>query len=189
MNRSNIGNVVTNGMQILSVAGKNYGDFRRQMNRQNRADAASALNNMSMEELNAVGKHRARVLNDEIAGYEKKKSATMLEHMSSGEANQYGEYQADVARKKMGDFYEDKSIEQNETENVDDLMEGHEIHEDLPQTEQLEQVAQKVNSDINYYNLMTQPMTLDENGFKKLLEEKHEMLNRINKGGNNNANG
>lgn len=182
MNRANFGNVVTNGLQILSVSGKNAGDFARQSKRQSRADAASALNNMSMEELSQVGKYRANQLKDEMSSYDKNKSARMLEHMNKEEASQYGQYQADVARQKMESFYGE-----SDEESIDDILQGSSLHPDLPQTEQLQEIENKVNNDVSYYDSLMSKMELEEGGIEKILQEKHEMLNKFNGGKKENA--
>ena len=60
MNRFNFGNVVTNGMQVLSVGGTTArGVFR------DRAD--SALTNMTKEERAEYGKYKADLIRDEMA--------------------------------------------------------------------------------------------------------------------------
>lgn len=62
MNRSNIGNVVTNGMQILSVGATTASKIFL-------GKADSALNNLTKEERNKYFQMRADKMKDEIADY------------------------------------------------------------------------------------------------------------------------
>lgn len=64
MNRSNVGNVVTNGMQILSVGATTAAGML--------GHADSALNNLSSEERRKLTEVRANKLRDEISEYENK---------------------------------------------------------------------------------------------------------------------
>ena len=80
MNRFNFGNQLTNGLQILGVAGTTAAGYNNAvqaknqvMERQKIADASSALNNMSFEEVQKVGQYRADVLRDRIDNYYKNK--------------------------------------------------------------------------------------------------------------------
>ena len=71
MNRFNFGNVVTNGMQVLSVGGTTAsGVFR------DRAD--SALTNMTKEERAEYGKYKADLIRDEMANYKEKENNKKL---------------------------------------------------------------------------------------------------------------
>lgn len=80
MNRFNFGNQITNGLQILGVAGTTAAGYnnavqskKQAMERQKIADASSALNNMSFEEIQKVGQYRADVLRDKMDNYYKNK--------------------------------------------------------------------------------------------------------------------
>ena len=80
MNRFNFGNQTTNGLQILGVAGTTAAGYNNAvqaknqvMERQKIADASSALNNMSFEEIQKVGQYRADVLRDKMNNYYKNK--------------------------------------------------------------------------------------------------------------------
>lgn len=74
MNRFNFGNQTTNGMQILGVAGTTASGFVKQSRQQKIADASSALNNMSEDEISQVGKYRADRLRDEMSEYYENKN-------------------------------------------------------------------------------------------------------------------
>lgn len=80
MNRFNFGNQLTNGLQILGVAGTTAAGYNnavqaknQAMERQKIADASSALNNMSFEDVQKVGQYRADRLRDEMNNYYKNK--------------------------------------------------------------------------------------------------------------------
>lgn len=108
MNRYNLGNVITNGMQILSVgattAAKTLG----------RAD--QTLNNLSDDEKSAYYKMKADKIRDEINRYNTGgESAT--QHLSKEELTDYRKKQADDIRKKTYG---------KEEESVDAIMEGSE---------------------------------------------------------------
>ena len=68
MNRSNVGNVVTNGMQILSVGATTASRIFR-----DRAD--SALNNLSPEERKSYFEMKANKMRDEMREYNSKKES------------------------------------------------------------------------------------------------------------------
>lgn len=67
MNRLNVGNVITNGMQTLSVAGFTASGWKKGADRARIADAASGLNNLSYEEANMLGQARADQMRGQIA--------------------------------------------------------------------------------------------------------------------------
>lgn len=68
MNRSNVGNVVTNGMQILSVGATTASRIFR-----DKAD--SALNNLSPEERKSYFEMKANKMRDEMQEYNSKKES------------------------------------------------------------------------------------------------------------------
>lgn len=72
MNRSNIGNVVTNGMQILSVGATTAARML--------GHADSALNNLSSDERKKLTEVRANKLRDEISKYENKDVDKIMEN-------------------------------------------------------------------------------------------------------------
>lgn len=111
MNRVNVGNQITNGMQILSVAGTTASQFQQALKQRYLADASSALNNMTDDELRAVGQMRADKLNREVSRYNAK-GESPYQHLSDEEAGQYQEKVADDMRKKI----------YGEEEDVDDIM-------------------------------------------------------------------
>lgn len=132
MNRYNLGNVITNGMQILSVgattASKTLG----------RAD--QTLNNLSDEEKSAYYKMKADKMRDEINRYNTGgESAT--QHLSKEELTDYRKKQADDIRKKTYG---------EEEESVDAIMEGSEngipkLKNNSPQVKEIELYKKRVN--------------------------------------------
>jgi len=83
MNRYNIGNIATNGMQILGVAGTTASGFINQSQRRKIDDASSALNNMSFDEVKQVGQYRADRLRDEMTEYYDKKNKSSIDDIMS----------------------------------------------------------------------------------------------------------
>lgn len=76
MNRSNLGNVVTNGMQILSVGATtasgmyNASKTRKSMDeRRSKSDAASGLNNLSKDEREQYGLMKADKMRLEVSKF------------------------------------------------------------------------------------------------------------------------
>lgn len=113
MNRANVGNQVTNGMQILSVAGTTAASFHQMSKQRHLADASSALNNMTEDEVKAVGEMRADKLRNEVSRYNAK-GESPYQHLSDEEA---GAYQASVADDMRKKAYGDN-------EDIDELMGG-----------------------------------------------------------------
>ena len=81
MNRYNIGNIATNGMQILGVAGTTASGLINQSQRRKIDDASSALNNMSFDEIKQVGQYRADRLRDEMTEYYNKKDDLLIDNI------------------------------------------------------------------------------------------------------------
>lgn len=130
MNRANYGNVVTNGMQILSVGATTAA---RTLGR-----AETALNNLSKDERKSYFQMEADKLRNEINQYKTGgKSAT--QHLSEQELTDYRKKQADDIRKKTYGGGE---------ESIDTLMEGAEtgippLQNNSPQVEQLKLKEQR----------------------------------------------
>lgn len=113
MNRANFGNVITNGMQVLSVAGTTAAGAARASRQQHLADASSALNNLSEEQLGQVGQMRANKLMEEVERYNAK-GESPYQHLTPEEAGEYQSARADQMR----------AFARGSDESVDDLMEG-----------------------------------------------------------------
>lgn len=75
MNRSNVGNVVTNGMQILSVGATTA-------SRVLKGKADSALNNLSKEEQRAYHEMGANKMRDEMKSYNERQSLPETDEIS-----------------------------------------------------------------------------------------------------------
>lgn len=67
MNRANFGNIVTNGIQTLSVSGFTAAGYKKGADRARIADAASGLNNLSYEEAGMLGQAKADQMRNQIA--------------------------------------------------------------------------------------------------------------------------
>lgn len=142
MNRSNVGNIVTNGMQILSVsAASARGILGRN---------ETTLNNLSRKERLDYQNMQADKIRDEVETYYNKGSSPM-QHLSQDEITKYREKQADDIRKKIS--------ESEETESVDDIMGNSgfvsntisEIRENSPQVEEIKLKLQRDNEWYNSY--------------------------------------
>lgn len=108
MNRFNFGNVVTNAMQIESVAGTTAAAGQRRA----LADAASALNNMTEGQLRDYGAMRASKMMDEVKEYEAG-AASPTQHLTLNELRQYQQKRAESIRKyTLGDEEDDFDIDE-----------------------------------------------------------------------------
>lgn len=99
MNRSNVGNIVTNGMQILSVAGTTGAHEAQNARRAKLADASSGLNNLSEEERIQYGQMQANRIRDAIAKYNANDNRLFLE-----EQGNIGEMEANKSRADMSRY-------------------------------------------------------------------------------------
>ena len=128
MNRYNLGNVITNGTQILSVgattAAKTLG----------RAD--QTLNNLSDDEKSAYYKMKSDKIRDEINRYNTG-GESAIQHLSEEELTDYRKKQADDIRKKTYG---------EEEESVDVIMEGTTqlLRDNSPQVKPLNIRAKKI---------------------------------------------
>lgn len=160
MNRSNVGNIVTNGMQILSVSaasakgilGRNETTLNN-LSRKERLDYQSMQADKMREEMqsyyNMSSKERldyknmqADKMRDEVETYYNKGSSPM-QHLSQDEITKYREKQADNIRKMIS--------EGEEVESVDDIMSNtiSGIKENSPQ---IEEIKLKLQRDNEWYN-------------------------------------
>ena len=139
MNRSNVGNQATNGMQILSVAGTTVAGWRNQFKRQKLADASSALNNMTEEEVKAVGKMRADQLKEQVRQHQNKTNG--MTHLTDDEQQEFGNKKAEDLRN-----YIKGSEDEEENKSVDELVSGIKSM-DSPQGEAL---AKSINTNSEY---------------------------------------
>ena len=156
MNRFNFGNVVTNGMQILSVGATTAA---RTLGR-----AETALNNLSEDERKSYLQMKSDKLRDETNRYNiGGESAT--QHLSEQELTDYSKKQADDIRKKT---YGDGE------ESVDTLMEGAEtvtktLQDNSPQVEQLKL---KMQRDKEWYDTWIKNKTKLSNKLKSEIMKK-----------------
>lgn len=112
MIRSNVGNIVTNGQQIISVGAFTAGGLKRSLGK-----ADTALNNLSKEERQNYAKMQADKMRDEMNAYNSG-GASATQHLSEEELTQYRQAQADDMRRKIN-----KSQGSN-VESVDEIMGG-----------------------------------------------------------------
>lgn len=110
MIRSNVGNIVTNGQQILSVGAFTAGGLKRSLGR-----ADTALNNLSKEERQNYIKMQADKMRDEMNAYNSG-GASATQHLSEEELTQYRQAQADDMRKKIN------KSQGSDVESVDKIM-------------------------------------------------------------------
>ena len=139
MNRSNIGNQVTNGMQVLSVAGFTGGNYAKNSKKQKLADASSALNNMTEDEVSQVGQMRADQMREQVRQHQNKTDG--LSHLSDEEQQSYGDKRADDLRK-----YINGDDESEENQSVDELVSGI----SSMNTPQSEALAKSINTNSEY---------------------------------------
>lgn len=128
MNRSNVGNVVTNGMQILSVGATTASRIFR-----DRAD--SALNNLSPEERKSYFEMKANKMRDEMREYNsKKESVDDLMGYTKG-LRSVGEQGENIAMRIDRDigWYKDLYKERNEPleDVIKEVLEGEEENADV----------------------------------------------------------
>lgn len=131
MNRFNLGNIATNGMQILSVGATTAA---RTLGR-----AENALNNLSEEEKNAYYKMKADKMRNETSQYNSG-GASAIQHLSEEELTQYRQAQADDMRKNISGS--------DGFESIDDVLEGGtdpvpDMQDNSPQVEQLKLKMQR----------------------------------------------
>lgn len=123
MNRSNVGNVITNGMQILSVGATTA-------SRVFRDKADSALNNLSPEERKNYFEMKANKMRDEMQEYNSKnKNVDDLMEYTNGLRN-VGEQGENIAINvdKNVNWYKDLYKERNEPleDVIKEVLEGEE---------------------------------------------------------------
>lgn len=139
MNRSNVGNQVTNGMQVLSVAGFTGGNYVKNSKKQKLADASSALNNMTEDEVKQIGQMRADQTREQIRQHQNKVDG--MSHLSDEEQQAYGDKRADDLRGYInGNEYDE------DTQSVDELVSNISVMS----TPQSEALAKSINTNSEY---------------------------------------
>lgn len=162
MNRSNVGNIVTNGMQILSVGATTASRLFR-----DKAD--SALNNLSPEEKKDYFEMKANKMRDEIKKYNSG-GASPDQHMTEEELYDYQEAVAENRRK-----YTERTFNAD-NESVDQIM-GY-LSKTKKVGEQGENIAMKSERDFGWlkdlYKERDEPL---ENIIKEVLEGEQKNAN------------
>lgn len=154
MNRSNIGNVVTNGMQILSV-GATTG--ARTLGR-----ADKVLNNLSPDEQKSYFEMKANKIRDDINSYNNK-SESALQHLSEEEKITYREKQANDIREYIG---------KDNDNDIDSLM-----SDIVTRGEQSQEINTRTRADINWLNDWFNKNLSHKNIIT--ISAKQELLNQI----------
>lgn len=153
MNRANFGNVITNGMQILSVgtttAARTLG----------RAD--KTLSNLSKEEQDKYYKMKADKLRTEMNEYETGGQSAM-QHLSPEEKTAYRQKQAENIRK----FTNDKDDENS----VDNIMKGMELKNNSPQVEELNIHSKRVAEWNDFYKQLSSSQEPLKETIKELIK-------------------
>lgn len=183
MNRNNTGNVTTNAMQILSVAGTTASGYIDKAKRARLGDASSVLNNYA--EQNGISKVDAA---KEIGRFEADKlSQSMKEQKdSSNRYNSGGSSPFQHLTEKEAKDYQQKRAEDikkytygnDEETDVDKIMGDTGLKLDSPQAEELERKRQR---DLDWYNTWVKGKTKMSTKFKSELKKYLE-------GGDTNAN-
>lgn len=154
MNRVNAGNIVTNGMQILSVGATTA---TRLLGR-----ADTALNNLSPEERKAYVKMQADKMRDEVREYNTG-GASPKQHMTSSELSDY-----QTAKAKDMNEYAKNRLKGDDENNVDSIMEGLAI----ASSPQSNEIKTKIRKDIDNFDYWTmKEMDTLEDIMKKAKEE------------------
>ena len=99
MTRSNVGNIITNGQQVLSVGAFTGGNWVSQTKRRTLADASSALNNMSQDEVKQVGQMRADQMREQVRQHQNKTDG--LSNLSDKEQQAFGQMRTDQMREQV----------------------------------------------------------------------------------------
>lgn len=157
MNRANFGNQITNGMQIMSVAGTTGAGFINASNQRRINDLSSGLNNLSDSELAQVGQMRADQLKQQISEFynppepvEKnetfnqkvKRLTSGYDKLSDEELNKLGDIKAAEYRKKISDFNKPKTVDEILSDNDLNLKEN---------STQIKSIKTKISNDVEYF--------------------------------------
>lgn len=129
MIRSNVGNIVTNGQQVLSVGAFTAGGLKRSLGR-----ADTALNNLSDEQKKEYYKMRANKMMDEVNEYNSK-GASFKQHLTLEELESLRKMEADNVIKKING---DKG---SDGESVDDVL------KDVPSSDNKSPLTLEENSE------------------------------------------
>lgn len=152
MNRSNVGNIVTNATQTMAVSGFTAAGYVKGERRARLGDAASALNNLSEDEVRQLGEHRAEQARQEIR--EGKNVTSGVARLNNTEQQQLGEKRAEDLR----------SYIKGTTDDVDEVMEGS-VYDSLksPQAQELKTKANRDAEWIKQYKSgLAAPNPIDE---------------------------
>lgn len=142
MNRANFGNIITNGVQTLSVAGFTGANWEKGNRQAKLADASSALNNL-VDTSDMTPKEAFNAKMDK--------------------AQEVGEMRAAGLQKELDKFHE-------ESASVDDVMEDSNtgLKPNSPQAEALEKKRQQ---DLDWYDKWVKGKIKMSNQFKSALKK------------------
>ena len=161
MNRANFGNQITNGMQILSVAGTTASGWEKGRRQQKLADASSALNNMTEDEVSQIGQMRADQMREQVRQHQNKTDGMV--HLSDEEQQAYGDKRADDLRK-----YINGNDGEEDVQSVDELMSNI----SFMNTPQSEALARSINTNSEYLRKRNQGQDAKTGRFVSLKTKK-----------------
>lgn len=138
MNRSNVGNIVTNAVQIGSVGATTYAGFERSARRARKEDAASAFNYLSKEELQQIGQSKAQRMKDEANRYSAGGSSP-FQHLSDEESSKFQEKKAEGMREFISE-----GDDESEGVDVEEVMSGLE-------SEESDRIKAKTSFDVSFF--------------------------------------
>ena len=152
MNRSNVGNVITNGMQILSVGATTAGGVFRQGREE------TALNNIKLQQQRiALNKKKIQSYDKEAQikqGIEEEKLKQQQLKTKGQEIKTQGE-QWSADKKKVQYYKSLNSVSKKNRQTIDEIMEGRPI---VPQTMP---TIEKMTGDFDWQELRKQGKEID----------------------------
>lgn len=137
MIRSNVGNVVTNAVQIGSVGATTYAGFERSARRAKKEDAASAFNYLTEDDLSKIGQAKAQRMKDEAERYSSGGSSP-FQHLEKQEASDFQAKKAEEIRK-----YAYGKDESSDDVDVDKILQSL-------SSEQSDRIKSKVSFDTDF---------------------------------------
>lgn len=166
MIRSNVGNVVTNAQQILSVGTTTLAGFKARWDRQ---EQDSALNNVRQQQRQE--QHEAKL--SQMSAKEKELLASAS---AKEELRRQREYRADLAKAKLEDYkktHTDKTAKQEFTEIEESLIPAV----DTPENQN---ISKKISSDVEIVKKWTrrkkpEPVNYVSEDFRNTIKDFYNM--------------
>lgn len=192
--RLNVGNQITNGMQILSVGATTASGMSNSAKQRRLADATSGLNNLSEEDLNRIGSMNASKKIAEVERYEAG-GGDIYQHMTPEQAARIQKTNAKktldqekLYRNKGASPFQHGTVKEAREyqKGVADKMFGRETVDDVLaelDSEQKNSLALKIKNNITYTDKRKNKE--EKEPIQELIEE--EKAKRKAKGGDKNA--